>query len=103
MIEVTKEEFLAMQDNNEKIAIDIWADWCQPCKMLKPILNNLTIPENVKLVSLDFEKNKEFVLTMNIRSIPTVIFFKGKEEINRFVGVKTFNEYNDNILKLSDL
>jgi thioredoxin 1 len=103
MKEVTKEEFLAMQENNEKIAIDIWAEWCQPCKMLKPILTNLTIPENIKLVSLDFDKNKEFVTSLNVRSIPTVILFNGKDEINRMVGVKQFNDYNENISKLSNL
>lgn len=95
MKEVTKEEFLVMQENNENIMIDIWADWCQPCKMLKPILNKLEVPNNINLISLDFEANKEFVSTLNVRSLPTVIYFKGNSEIKRIVGVKQLEEYKN--------
>jgi thioredoxin 1 len=102
MKEVTKEEFLALQEKNENIMIDVWANWCQPCKILKPILNNIDVPTNVNLISLDFDQNKEFVSTLNVRSLPTVILFKGNKEINRIIGLKTQNDYQTQIKQLSE-
>jgi thioredoxin 1 len=102
MREVKKEEFLDMQEKNENIMVDLYADWCSPCKMLKPILENITVPNNVNLVSLNYEENQELVRMLNVRSIPTVISFKGKNEINRIVGLKTHNDYQIEINKLNE-
>lgn len=102
MKEVTNEEFLAMQENDEKIMVDIWAEWCGPCKMLKPILNNITVPENVNLISLDSDKYIDVVRQLNVKSLPTVILFKGKTEIKRIVGLHTYNEYDNEIKNFSE-
>jgi thioredoxin 1 len=102
MREVKKEEFLDMQEKNENIMVDLYADWCSPCKMLKPILENITVPNNVNLVSLNYEENQELVRMLNVRSIPTVISFKGKNEINRIVGLKAHNDYQIEINKLNE-
>ena len=102
MREVKKEEFLDMQEKNENIMVDLYADWCSPCKMLKPILENITVPNNVNLVSLNYEENQDLVRILNVRSIPTVISFKGTNEINRIVGLKTNNDYQIEINKLSE-
>lgn len=103
MKEVTKDEFLVMQENGDNIMIDVWAEWCGPCKILKPMLNDLEVPNNVKLVALNFEENNEFVRTLNVRSLPTVLFFKGKTEIKRLIGLNQIDEYKKEILKLSEL
>lgn len=103
MRNITKDEFLAMQDENKNIMVDVYAGWCSPCTILKPILERLEIPKNVSFYGIDADEQRELVNSLNVRSLPTVLFFKGKEEIERFVGVRQFNTYKESLEKLSEL
>ncbi len=73
------------------VLVDFWADWCMPCKMMAPILNDLAanLPEGYTVGKLDVDKNQATAQRFNVRSIPTLVLFKDGKEINRFVGVKT--------------
>lgn len=69
------------------------ADWCQPCKMVKPIVKELNreyVPGMFHTVDIDIEK--EMAQRFKIKSVPTFILLKDGEEINRIVGVKTKKE-----------
>lgn len=70
--------------------VDFWADWCMPCKMMTPILNDVAeeIPENTAVGKLNIEQYQNVAAEYNVRSIPTMILFKNGKEINRYVGVK---------------
>ena len=74
--------------------VDFWADWCAPCKMMAPILND--VAEELKDTStrvgkIDVERYQSIAQRYKIRGIPTLIIFKDGKEMNRIVGVKQKN------------
>lgn len=76
--------------NKGLVLVDFWADWCMPCKMLAPILNETAneITGNAKIGKLNVDECQIIATKYNVRSIPTMILFKNGKEIDRFVGVK---------------
>jgi thioredoxin 1 len=73
------------------ILVDFWADWCAPCKMMAPVLNDVAeqLPEGSSVGKVNVDKARVISGKYNIRSIPTLILFKDGKEINRFVGIKS--------------
>jgi thioredoxin 1 len=71
--------------------VDFWATWCMPCKMMAPVLNDLSeeLTGNASVGKLDVDQNRAASAKYGVRSIPTMVLFKNGKEINRFVGVKT--------------
>ena len=71
--------------------VDFWATWCMPCKMMAPVLNNLSeeLTGNASVGKLDVDQNRAASAKYGVRSIPTLVLFKNGKEVNRFVGVKT--------------
>lgn len=71
--------------------VDFWADWCMPCRMMSPILNDVAeeAKGKAKICKLDIQQYQDIAGKMGVRSIPTLILFKNGKEVNRFVGVKT--------------
>ncbi len=90
IITLTEKNF-NQQLKNRLVLVDFWAEWCGPCKMMAPILNQLAdeLPEGQSVGKLNVEEYQAFSQKYNVRSIPTLILFKDGKEINRFVGVKT--------------
>jgi thioredoxin 1 len=79
------------QLKNKKVLVDFWAEWCGPCKMMAPILNQLAeeLPEGQAVGKLNVEEYQAMSQKYQVRGIPTMILFENGKEINRFVGVKT--------------
>ncbi|KAI5121024.1 hypothetical protein M0805_005969 [Coniferiporia weirii] len=84
---------------NRVVLVDFYASWCQPCKMISPILEKLTAPENeelektgsgrkLDLITIDADTQSELLATFNVRSLPTVIAFKDGQPENKFVGAQ---------------
>jgi thioredoxin 1 len=71
--------------------VDFWAEWCVPCKMMAPVLNNTAeeLNENATIGKINIEQHSAMATKYKVRSIPTLILFKNGREINRFVGGKT--------------
>ena len=63
------------------------ADWCSPCKKLKPILDNLESKMHLKITRLDVEKEDDAVEAYTVRSIPTVVIIKDGKEVDRISGL----------------
>lgn len=71
--------------------VDFWAEWCGPCKMMNPVLDELSTEYDGKVVisKMNVDENPEVPTNFNIRGIPTFILFKGGEEVGRIVGAQT--------------
>ncbi len=70
------------------VMVDLWAVWCGPCKMIHPILEELSEEYEGKalMTKLDVDNNRETAMKYGIRNIPTVLFFKNGEVIDKQVG-----------------
>jgi thioredoxin 1 len=85
--------------SSQPVLVDFWAEWCGPCRMLGPIIEELSSDYNGKAViaKLDVDTNQKFAAQFGVRNIPTVLIFKDGELVNRQVGVSQKNVYADYI------
>ena len=88
VIEVTSRNFDEEVINSEvPVLIDFYADWCEPCKMLSPIVEEVSSKyEDVKFVKINIDNNQDIANAYRIMSIPTLVYIKGGEEQNRVLG-----------------
>ena len=97
---VTKENFTSEVLGNEKLVlVDFWAEWCGPCRMLGPIIEELSSDYDGKAIigKVDVDSNQQFAAQYGVRNIPTVLIFKDGELVNRQVGVSQKNVYSEYI------
>lgn len=80
--------------NSDKLVlIDFWAEWCMPCRMLAPTIENLSKRDDCKVYKINCDDNQLLPKQYNIRSIPTVLFFKGGEVVHSLTGIHSENEF----------
>jgi thioredoxin 1 len=88
-IEVTDESFPDEIEGADGLAmVDFWAEWCGPCRMVSPIVEELAgeYSETVKVAKMDVDENQKTAQRFNIRSIPSILFFKDGEHVDTVVG-----------------
>lgn len=87
--EVTGASFETEVINSQiPVVADFYADWCGPCKMLRPILDEIAEErEDIKVVSINIDNERELADEFDISSIPCVILFKDGVEVNRSIGL----------------
>ncbi len=73
------------------VLVDFWAEWCGPCRMLAPTIEELAndYGNKVKIGKLDTDNNRDTAVKFGITAIPTVIIFKGGEVARKFVGLSS--------------
>jgi len=75
--------------STQPVLIDVWAAWCNPCRMLAPILEQVAGEQlgKLKVVKVNSDENMSLAMELGIMSLPTLILFKGGKEATRLVGL----------------
>jgi thioredoxin 1 len=77
-------------DSSKPVLVDFWAVWCAPCKMLAPVIEQVSkkLEENIEVAKLDVDQNPQTSMTYGITSIPTLILFNQGKPVGKIVGFK---------------
>src|SRR5690348_8559212 len=99
MLELTDASFYDCLANSKLLLVDFWASWCPPCKVLMPILEELSSEYSgrIKMAKINVDENPKLSIDYGVKTIPTVIIFQDGKLVHRFSGVKTKKEISDMI------
>jgi thioredoxin 1 len=103
VVELTDSNFDQEVNQSDKpVLVDFWADWCQPCKMLAPTIEEIAYvyAGKVKVGKVDIDSNREVATNQQLSAIPTIILFNQGEPVRTFVGVTPKQEFTGEIDKL---
>jgi thioredoxin 1 len=89
-VTITSENLSSLKSGDLPLVVDFWATWCGPCRMVAPIISELAAAYDGKAVigKCDVEENEDLASEFGIRNIPTILFFKGGEVVNKLVGAQ---------------
>lgn len=87
-VTITTENFESLKSGDKPLVVDFWATWCGPCRMIAPIIAELAEQYDGKIVvgKCDVEENDDIAMEFGIRNIPTILFFKNGEVVDKMVG-----------------
>jgi thioredoxin len=88
-MEISAKELQEKINNGEKIIVEMWAPWCGPCKMMKPVFERVASnnTSDIQMFTMNIDENREYAQTLGVRSIPTIKLFSDKKVSDTVVGV----------------
>lgn len=102
ILEISKNNFKdEVLDADRKVIIDFWAPWCNPCKMMHPVLEQLDkeLEDDVKICKINIDNDPELATEFGVMSIPTFIVIENSKVINSSVGMQS----KENLKKLLNI
>jgi thioredoxin len=103
-IEITEANFEAeVLKSTQPVVVDFWAEWCGPCKMLAPALDEIAVEQNgrVKVAKVNVDTNPELAARFRVQSIPTLLYFAKGEVRNQTIGAISKKAILSNLEKLA--
>ncbi|MGI6223191.1 MAG: thioredoxin [Prevotella sp.] len=96
-VEITTENFEQYKNGELPLVVDLWATWCGPCRKIGPVISELAKEYDGKLVvgKCNIEDNDDIAMQFGVRSIPTVLFFKGGQLVDKFVGAASKDVFEE--------
>ena len=96
-VEITTENFESYKNGELPLVVDLCATWCGPCKMIGPVISELANDYDGKIVvgKCNIEDNDDIAIDYGVRNIPTILFFKNGELVDKFVGAASKDKLDE--------
>jgi len=100
--QITDENFKELIAGEKPVMVDFWAEWCGPCKMIGPVIDELAEKYEDKAIigKMNVDENDDIPVEFGIRSIPTLLFFKNGELVDKHIGFASFSQLEEKIKAL---
>src|SRR5574344_2199352 len=97
LIEVTDQTFAAEVEGGGLVLVDFWAPWCGPCRMIAPVLADLSLDlgDEVTIAKLNVDDNQATARKFGVMSIPTLILFKNGQPVDKVIGFTAKDELKE--------
>jgi thioredoxin 1 len=101
-MEISSVDLQQKINNGDKIIVEFWAEWCGPCRMMKPIFEKVATnnSSDVQMYTMNVDQNQGVAASLGIRSIPTIKMFNTGDVIDTKVGVLNESQINDLVTEL---
>lgn len=90
-VTITNDNIQSYINGDLPLVVDLWAPWCGPCRMVGPVISELANDYDGRIVvgKCDVDENDDVAIDFGVRNIPTILFFKGGQLVDKFVGAAT--------------
>ena len=101
-LQITDANFEELMNSGKPMVVDFWAEWCGPCRMVGPIIDELATEYDgqVNIGKVDVDANDTIVGQFGVRNIPTILFFKDGKMVDKVVGAVSKTVFDEKIKSL---